>query len=104
MMRWPAFLTALIATVSCLATDPAHAQRRPCGDGADIVAHLEKDWGEDPEVLALDASGRMVRILVNPETGTWTMLLTAPNGLTCLVSHGSAWEPNQPPPAPGDPS
>ena len=72
---------------------PSGAQRRPCGDGADIIAHLEKDWGEGPEVVALDASGRMVRILVNPDTGTWSMLLTAPNGLTCLVSHGSAWEP-----------
>ena len=72
---------------------PAEAQRRPCGDGDDIIAHLEKDWGEGAEILALDASGRMVRILVNPDTGTWTMLLTAPNGLTCLVSHGSAWEP-----------
>lgn len=72
---------------------PLAAQQRPCGDGADIIAHLEKDWGEGAEILALDASGRMVRILVNPDTGTWSMLLTAPNGLTCLVSHGSAWEP-----------
>ena len=81
----------------------SQAQPRPCGDGADIVARLERDWGEAAEIIALDASGRMVQILVNPDTGTWSMLLTAPNGLTCLVSHGSAWEPAAALPDSGEP-
>ena len=86
------FAVLVAAFFFVLSWMPAEAQRRPCGDGADIISRLEKDWGEGAEILALDASGRMVRILVNRDTGTWSMLLTAPNGLTCLVSHGSAWE------------
>ena len=86
-----------------LGSPSSQAQPRPCGDGEDIIARLEKDWGEAAEILALDASGRMVRILVNPDTGTWSMLLTAPNGLTCLVSHGSAWEPVAVLPEAGEP-
>lgn len=73
-------------------SSPSAAQRTPCGDGAALVAHLERDWGEGPAVVALDAAGRMVRILVNPETGTWSMLVTGPGGPTCMISHGSAWE------------
>lgn len=83
---------------------PAQAQGMPCGDGAAFVAHLEKDWGEDPNVIALDAAGRMVRILVNPETGTWSMLVTGPGGPTCLISHGSAWEAIHQERGTGDPS
>ena len=77
----------------CLASPAAHAQRVPCGDGAQIIAHLEKEWGEDPAVIALDAAGRMVRILANPESGTWSLLVTGPGGPTCLVMSGGAWEP-----------
>lgn len=95
---------AIVAAFSCLALAPAHAQARPCGDGDQIIARLQKDWGEDAAVIALDAAGRMVRILVNQQTGTWTMLVTAPNGLTCLTTHGTAWEPAWVPAEPGDPS
>ena len=83
---------------------PAQAQRTPCGDGGRLIAHLEKEWGEDPEILALDAAGRMVRILVNPETGTWSMLVTGPGGPTCLAASGSAWQQLREPTEPGDPS
>ena len=97
------YRTAAIAAalIFVLFSQSAVAQRTPCGDGAALVAHLEKDWGEGPAVVALDAAGRMVRILVNPETGTWSMLVTGPGGPTCMISHGSAWEAVQPVVDPG---
>ena len=57
------------------------------------IAQLEKEWGEDPAVVALDAAGRMVRNLVNPDSGSWSLLVSRPGGLTCLVMSGGAWEP-----------
>ena len=100
-MSWRTLTAALALSLAAL---PAAAQRVPCGDGAGLIAHLEKRWGEDPAVVALDAAGRMVRILVNPETGTWSLLLTGPGEPTCLIHHGSAWEPIAPTHDPGDPS
>lgn len=93
-----------LVSIALLTVAPAHAQRAPCGDGAGLIAHLEKEWGEGPAVVALDTAGRMVRILANPETGTWSMLVTGPGGPTCLVHHGTAWEPIVPTPDAGDPS
>lgn len=93
-----------IAMLAVLAAAPAQAQRVPCGDGAEMIAHAEKEWGEDVQTIALDAAGRLVRVLVNPETGTWTMLLTSAGGRTCLIHHGTAWETIPPAPDPGDPS
>ncbi len=90
---------AALFFVAC--STPSAAQRTPCGDGASIMAHLEKDWGEGPKVIALDAAGRMVQILVNPESGTWSMLVTGPGGPTCMISHGSAWESVRPAIEPG---
>ena len=106
--------TALRALIAALAVSlatplPAQAQSVPCGDGAGIIAHLEKAWGEDTAAVALDAGGGWVQILANPKTGTWSLLVTRPDGLTCLVMSGEAWEPIAPPPpstgsGPGDPS
>lgn len=104
MMRpLTAALALSLATLLSVSKD-AQAQRVPCGDGAGLISHLEKEWGEDPAVIALDAAGRMVRVLANPETGTWSLLITGPGGPTCLVQSGTAWEPIPPPVEPGDPS
>lgn len=93
---------ALVAAFLCLAPAPSHAQRTPCGDGDSLIAHLEKEWGEAPAVIALDAAGRLVRILINPQTGTWSLLMTGPGGPTCMVNHGSAWESVGPAGSPGE--
>ena len=96
---------ALIAVLALtLSTLPGQAQSVPCGSGGGLIAHLEKEWGEVPAAVSLDEAGRMVRILANPETGTWSLLITRPGGLTCLVHSGTAWELVAPPSEPGDPS
>lgn len=98
-------IAALMAALSfALSSQSAGAQRTPCGDGAALIAHLEKEWSEAPAVIALDAAGRLVRILINPQTGTWSMLVTGPGGPTCMITHGTAWEPIAAPAEPGDPS
>ena len=97
---------ALVAVFSCLIAAPAASQRMVCGDADAIIAHLAERWGETPAAMALDAAGRMIRILVNRETGSWTAIVTGPGQPTCLLSHGTAWEPLPfaRPRIPGDPS
>ena len=34
----------------------------------------------------------MLELYASPETGTWTILVPLPNGLSCLVASGEAWE------------
>ena len=98
-------IAALAAALSfVLSSLPAAAQRMPCGDGVAIVDMLEADWGEDLTVLALDAAGRLVQILANDQTGTWSMLMTAPGGRTCLIHHGTDWSVAEPADDPGEAS
>ena len=84
-----------------LSSTPSSAQRMPCGNGSAIVDMLAVDWGETPTAIALDAAGRLVQILVNAETGTWSMLMTAPGGRTCLIHHGTDWGSPDPGDEPG---
>ena len=101
-MKWRMVIAAISAVAAAVV--PAQAQVGACGDGHGLIAHLEKEWGEDIAALALEDRGGLVRILRNPETGTWSLVVTQPDGLTCPVMSGQAWEPVAPPPDPGDPS
>ena len=46
----------------------------------------------------LAASGVLFELYVAP-TGTWTLLATAPDGSSCLLGAGEAWEPRPEPDA-----
>ncbi|NNG03012.1 MAG: hypothetical protein HKM95_02795 [Inquilinus sp.] len=66
-------------------------QRVPCGDRVAIMSHLEDGYSEKPVAMGLDAQGRVLEVLAAP-SGTWTMLVSTPGGLTCLIASGVAWE------------
>jgi hypothetical protein len=36
------------------------------------------------------ATGSLLEVLASP-SGTWTIIVTIPNGPTCLVSSGEGW-------------
>ncbi|NNG04747.1 MAG: hypothetical protein HKM95_11690 [Inquilinus sp.] len=91
-MRFPilrAVLAVLLASSCASAQQPD--QRVPCGDRAAILAHLEDGYGERPAAMGLDAQGRVLEVIRAP-SGTWTMLVSTPGGLTCLIASGVAWE------------
>ena len=91
MYRSFAFLTALMFAA------PASAQLI-CGDRAKIVADLGKVYQESRSGIGLASNGSLVE-LYTAKTGTWTMLITAPSGPTCVVGSGEGWD-DQPRPAP----
>ncbi len=92
------FRTLLIATfVACTALIPASAKgQQVCGDRAKIVAHLGSDYKEGRSGIGLAASGTVVE-LFTADSGSWTMLMTAPGGQTCVMGSGEGWEQTQRP-------
>ena len=41
--------------------------------------------------MGLAANGNLLEILVSPR-GTWTIIITGPNGIACGVATGENWE------------
>ena len=52
-------------------------------------ASLEEKYGEKPVVSGIEARNMIFELLVNPTTKTWSVILTNPDSLACLVGHGS---------------
>ena len=87
-------VTAAALTGALAAPTAASAQeqqRVPCGERTAIMSHLEDGYSEKPVAMGLDAQGRVLEVLAAP-SGTWTMLVSTPGGLTCLIASGVAWE------------
>jgi len=92
------FRALLISTfVACATFVPVSAKaQQVCGERAKIVAHLGSDYQESRVGIGLAASGTVIE-LFTAETGTWTMLMTTPDGRTCVMGTGEGWEQTQKP-------
>lgn len=76
-----------------LAAAGAEAQTaRNCGDRAMIVQRLAEGYGESRRSIGLGANNSVMEVFASDETGTWTITVTMPNGLMCLVASGQAYE------------
>lgn len=65
----------------------AHAQA-PCGDRDTAIQSLFDDYGEVVRVRAISKGGELLEVLVNEESGSYTVLVTRPGGPTCGVDSG----------------
>jgi hypothetical protein len=70
----------------------ARADTALCTDRSVIVARLAELYGESPQAIGLADGGRLVEVFASPETGTWTITVTAPSGITCLIAAGEHFE------------
>ncbi|MEW6450846.1 MAG: hypothetical protein AB1490_09375 [Pseudomonadota bacterium] len=86
-------ITILAAAVALLPSvarsEPASTP--PCGERARVIDAIQNHWVEFPIGRGLSADGRALEIYVGP-AGSWTIIATTPEGVTCLVAVGEAWE------------
>ena len=88
----PFVLASALLTLSLLAS-AAFAQNAPCGPHDAVAKALLDVYGEVPTARAIVANGpRVLEVFSNPETGTWTVLITDPTGVSCSPSSGNAWQ------------
>ena len=83
--------------VALLFAFPAHAQ---CWRPSDLEEMARDNWNETVSHTAMTNAGDLVRLYVNPETGTWTLTIIQKNGYECPLTDGQGWRelkvPGQP--------
>ena len=85
---------ALASGLALLAASlPAQSQSRGnCAMREHVIARLATAYGETRQSIGLGPNNQVVEVFASVETGTWTITVTSPNGLTCLVASGLAYE------------
>ena len=71
-------------------TTPADAQS-VCAVHQTVVEKLKKTFDEQATSAGLSSNGGMLEVYTSP-TGTWTIVLTRPDGISCLMATGEHWE------------
>lgn len=70
---------------SAIATGP------PCAHRTELVAYLKAAYGETAAGRGLRDDGLLLELFAGP-SGSWTIIVTHPAGVSCLVSYGDMWE------------
>jgi len=66
------------------------AQQSPCGPTGKVEARIQKEYGESIIGAGVVAGGYLFTT-VNPQTGTFTILLRRPDGQTCVLMGGTGY-------------
>ncbi len=86
-----AALAISLATIG-FATSSAAQGARNCGPRTAVVDRLADGYGETRQSIGLGTNNAVVEVFASHESGTWTITVTTPNGLTCLVASGQSFE------------
>jgi hypothetical protein len=70
---------------------PGAAQAALCGNRNAIVDTLKTKYNESRQAIGVAGTDSVVELYIS-EAGTWTMLVTSPNGRTCIMAAGHSWD------------
>lgn len=84
-----AFAAACLAQA---AMAQASERTAPCFKRSDLVVYLADRFEETPQVVAVTDAGMLLEVFASKSGATWTMALTTPAGLTCLMATGQDWQ------------
>jgi hypothetical protein len=92
-MKRALMTTLVLAAVASVALPPAPARAQMvCGKRADIISQLSEKYGETRRSMGLAAGRGVVELYASEETGSWTILMTSPQGIACMMAAGQAFE------------
>ena len=62
---------------------------------ADMLDRLASEYGEELiEVKMIEEHG-LLEVLTSPTKGTWTLLLTTPGGISCVLAAGNGLDTDE---------
>ena len=93
------FRAAGLAVMAALGFGATAQAEAVCGNRADIVAELERRYGETRQSVGLQQGHGVVELWASERTGSWTIVVTNAHGLTCLMAAGEAFEAERGKPA-----
>lgn len=96
------FVAAALATIPTVG--PAMAQAPSCVKRADLVKHLAHSYQESTIAVGLADNGGLVEVFSSPDGATWTVAVSMPNGVSCMIATGQNWQAVEPKPIEDDPA
>lgn len=84
--------SGILSAVLLTGAASAQSATQPCAERDKVVQRLTSNYGETVQGMGLGANNGVMEVFASEETGTWTITVTMPNGQTCLIASGQAYE------------
>ena len=82
--------TALVFGLAALAP-PAIAQGLRCLPRDALIDQLKKDFGEELTGGGLQSETQLLEVWTSDRSGSFTVFVTQPTGISCIVATGDNW-------------
>ncbi len=83
-------ILALGAGLALASTSVAMAQPQ-CDQRDSVLQVLQQKYKEQPVALGVTHNGGLVEVLSTGNGTTWSIIVTTPQGMSCLVAAGEGW-------------
>src|SRR3546814_20642061 len=87
-------ILALGAGLALVSTSAAMAQPQ-CDQRESVLQVLQQKYKEQPIALGVTHNGGLVAVLTTGNGNTWSIIVTTPQGMSCLVAAGEGWQAMQ---------
>ncbi len=67
------------------------AQDPTCDQRSRVIGHLADKYKEATVAVGVTNSGGLVEVLSSGDGQTWTIIVSSPTGVTCLLATGEGW-------------
>ncbi len=89
--RWVSGIVSIVALAG-VATFSGEASAEPsCGQREEVVKVLAQRHAEAPTSMGLAMNGAMVEVFSTVDGMSWTLLMTMPDGRSCVMAAGESW-------------
>jgi len=82
---------AMIFALGLVVVNPAWGQQHQCGNSIEVRNTLNKKYGETQVSFGVTADGGLAEVLASKDGLTWTIIVSYPNGITCMIANGEGW-------------
>ncbi len=74
----------------------AAAAQPPCQPRDRVIELLAARYREAPVAMGINKMGALVEVLTSADGATWTIVVTTPAGMSCIVAAGEGWRGKPP--------
>jgi hypothetical protein len=83
--------TAIVTVALFLVAVSPSAAEPTCVDRTQVIEHLAQRYHETPVAVGVASNGGLIEVLASREGNSWTIIITMPNGVACMVAAGRDW-------------
>ncbi len=83
--------TLILAAAGLAASGAPAVAALECSEHKTVLGQFASTYKEAPVAGGLTRDGRLLQVLSSGDTGTWTIVLSKPDGETCVIMAGEAW-------------